>query len=65
MGSGTHQVQIPSSVFVAPRTQTTTVPSNQILGCTKLTKMMDPTGSESLKVTVDITKDHYQAFFGY
>ena len=49
------QTELVSSAFVAPRAQTSTAASKQILGCTKLAKMM-PSVSVAHKVAVDATR---------
>ncbi len=48
--------ELASSAFVAPRVQTSTAPTKQLLGCTKLAKMMAPSGSVTHKVAVDATR---------
>ena len=51
----THQEELVSSEVVAPRDQTSIIPTTQILGGTKLEEMMSPSGSVELKVVVDVT----------
>jgi uncharacterized membrane protein YjjP (DUF1212 family) len=48
--------ELASSAFVAPRVQTSTAPTKQLLGCTKLAKMMASSGSVTHKVAVDATR---------
>ena len=50
------QTELVSSAFVAPRAQTSTAPTKQFLGCTKLAKIMAPSGSVAHKVAVDATR---------
>ncbi len=48
--------ELVSSAFVAPRVQTSTDSTKQLLGCTKIAKMMVPSVSVTHKVTVDVTR---------
>ena len=63
------QTELVSSAFVVPRSQTSTDPTKQILGCTKLAKMMDTSGymytflrRQPSGTVVNGTKDRKQVF---
>ena len=50
------QEKLASCAVVAPRTQTSTAATKQILGCTKQSKMMTPSVSVTRKVVLDVTR---------
>ena len=50
------QEKLASCAVVAPRAQTSTAVTKQILGCTKQAKMMAPSASVARKVAVDATR---------
>ncbi len=50
------QEKLASCAVVAPRGETSTAETEQILGCTKQTKMIPPSASVSRKVVVDATR---------